>query len=88
MPAPFNECAALQGSIAILDLSEGSWLLNCLVPQELHPLRTTYEGDFGTPLGDVYYFPKDLPGSYAAPEASLSGIVLFFPRTHRPDKLE
>jgi hypothetical protein len=56
----------VQGSLAALDLSEGSPLLPCLVPVELEPLRTTYEGDFGRPIGDVYYFPRDL----LAPDAT------------------
>lgn len=42
------------------------------------------QGDFGTPIGDVYYFPKDLPGSFAAPSPSLPGVVLFFPRSSQP----
>lgn len=113
-------------SLAALDLSEDSRLLQCLVPEYLEPLRTTYEvncslleglkclfivdfvenvalsdlysrstatafksvvmqGDFGTPLGDVYYFPKNLPGSFPAPSSSLPGVVLFFPRTSPPE---
>jgi hypothetical protein len=41
-----------------LDLRDGSPLLSGLVHPDLRPLRTTYEGDFGEPLGDVYYFPS------------------------------
>ena len=51
---------SLQGALAALDLSEESELLGCLVPDWLRPLRTTYEGDFGTPLGDFYFFPSKL----------------------------
>lgn len=59
----------LQGSLVALDLGEKSPLLPALVHPGLWPLRTTYEGDFGEPLGDVYFFP---PG--AAPTAhTLSG---------------
>lgn len=50
----------VQGGLAALDLSEKSELLDCLVPIWLRPVRTTYEGDFGTPLGDFYFFPSDL----------------------------
>jgi len=40
-----------------LDLREESPLLPALVHPGLRPLRTTYEGDFGQPLGDIYFFP-------------------------------
>lgn len=43
----------MQGQLVALDLQEGSPLLP-LVHTDLLPLRTTFEGDFGTPLGDVY----------------------------------
>jgi hypothetical protein len=38
-----------------LDLGDESPLLPGLVHPGLRPLRTTYEGDFGEPLGDIYY---------------------------------
>lgn len=60
MPCFQVAACLLQGALAALDLSEQSELLDCLVPEWLRPLRTTYEGDFGTPLGDFYFFPNEL----------------------------
>ena len=45
----------MQGQLVALDLRDGSPLLDALVHPGLVPLRTTYEGDFGEPLGDIYY---------------------------------
>eukprot|EP00892_Ulva_mutabilis_P001956 jgi/Ulvmu1/11761/UM008_0175.1 len=70
-----------QGGLAGLDLSEDSELLDCLVPDWLRPIRTTYEGDFGTPLGDFYFFPEHLVGAQNASDPALPGLVLFFPRS-------
>ena len=45
----------MQGQLVALDLRDGSPLLPQLVHPGLRPLRTTFEGDFGVPLGDLYY---------------------------------
>jgi hypothetical protein len=64
-----------------LDLMDGSPLLSSLVHPDLRPLRTTYEGDFGEPLGDIYYFPQ---------AAAATGRIPAIHRTttHRSGKVE
>jgi hypothetical protein len=56
-------CGCVQGHLVALNLTESSPLLPALVHPGLRPLRTTYEGDFGVPLGDVYYLQADAHGS-------------------------
>lgn len=76
--------ARTQGTLAALDLSQGSPLLPALVPEGLRPLRTTFEGDFGQPLGDVYFCPSAADrrdGGMARADAS---PVMCFPRSSAP----
>ena len=47
----------MQGKLAALDLRDGSPLLPVLCRPDLLPLRTTYDCEFGKPLGDLYFFP-------------------------------
>ena len=69
----------MQGVLVALDLRADSPLLRALVHPGLLPLRTTYEGDFGEPLGDVYYFPHnaDSGGRPVFPVQSLQGTSPF-----------
>ena len=43
-----------EDALFAIHLPEGSALLHALVHRDLRPFRTTYEGDFGQPLFDVY----------------------------------
>lgn len=53
-----HRLSPVQGQLSVLDLSESSPLLTALCHPDLRPLRTTFEGDFGLPLGDLYCLPN------------------------------
>lgn len=66
----------VQGQLAALDLRDDSPLLDSLVHPGLRPLRTTYEGDFGLPLGDIYFLPAGTFDTEATFEAGLAPHVV------------
>lgn len=71
-----NGCTCVQNTLWALDLSEMSPLLPALVHPALLPLRTTYEGNFGTPVLDVYFFPAGV----SDPGISASDRLFCYPR--------